>query len=93
MQCFLGLVQYLSHFLPDVSTYMGPLSSMVCNGKAFEWRLLHQLCFDTIKLMTVKILILKPVDLLSNKPIWLICNASVSGIGAMYGQGPTWQQC
>lgn len=23
----------------------------------------------------------------------MICDASVSGIGAMYGQGPTWQEC
>ena len=93
IQRFLGLVQYLSHFLPDISAYTGPLSSMVKNGKAFEWRPLYQSCFDTIKAMTLKTLILKPVDPMLNEPIWLICNASVSGIGAMYGQGPTWQQC
>ena len=93
VQRFLGLVQYLSHFLPDVTAYTGPLSNMVRNGKAFEWRPLHQSCFDAIKSMTVKTLVLKPVDPLLNEPIWLICDASVSGIGAMYGQGPTWQQC
>ena len=93
VQRFLGLVQYLSHFLPDISAYTGPLATMVRNGKAFEWRPLHQSCFDAIKAMTAKTLILKPVDPLLNEPIWLICDASVSGIGAMYGQGPTWQQC
>ena len=25
--------------------------------------------------------------------MWLICDASKFGVGAMYGQGPTWQQC
>jgi hypothetical protein len=28
-----------------------------------------------------------------NEPIWLICDASQSGVGAMYGQGLTWQEC
>ena len=41
----------------------------------------------------MKTLISKPVDPMLNEPIWLICDASISGIGAMYGQGPTWQQC
>jgi RNase H-like domain found in reverse transcriptase len=26
-------------------------------------------------------------------PIWVICDASVSGVGVMYGQGLTWQTC
>ena len=93
VQRFLGLVQYLSHFLPDISAYTRPLATMVRNGKAFEWRPIHQSCFDMIKAMTAKTLVLKPVDPLLNEPIWLICDASVSGVGAMYGQGPTWQQC
>ena len=26
-------------------------------------------------------------------PIWVICDALASGIGAVYGQGQTWQTC
>ena len=33
VQRFLGLVQYLAHFMPDVSSYTGPLSSMMRNGQ------------------------------------------------------------
>ena len=29
----------------------------------------------------------------NDEPIWLICDASKSGVGAMYSQGPTWQKC
>ncbi|KNZ74945.1 Proteinase R [Termitomyces sp. J132] len=29
----------------------------------------------------------------TSMPIWLICNASKIGVGAMYGQGPSWQKC
>jgi hypothetical protein len=36
---------------------------------------------------------LKPIDPDSSEPIWVICDASVFGIGAMYGQGPEWQTC
>jgi RNase H-like domain found in reverse transcriptase len=37
--------------------------------------------------------ILCPIESLKDEPIWVICNASVYGVGAMYGQGPTWQTC
>ena len=33
IQRFLGLVQYLAHFLPDISAYTSPLSAMVKNGQ------------------------------------------------------------
>jgi len=32
IQRFLGLVQYLAHFLPDITSYTGPLASMTTNG-------------------------------------------------------------
>ena len=35
-QKFVGLVQYLAHFLPDVSSYTGPLSAMSKNGCIFH---------------------------------------------------------
>ena len=38
VQRFLGLVQYLAHFMPDVSAYTTPLSGMVKNGCPFFWR-------------------------------------------------------
>jgi hypothetical protein len=37
--------------------------------------------------------VLKQIDPDSSEPIWVICDASVFGIGAMYGQGPEWQTC
>jgi hypothetical protein len=37
--------------------------------------------------------ILKPIDPKVDEPIWVICDASMLGIGAMYGQGKTWQSC
>lgn len=90
---FLGLVQYMAHFMPDVSVYTSPLSSMVHNDRPFVWRPLQDKCFEQIKALTCKAPILKPIDLLKDEPIWVICDASLYGVGAVYGQGPKWQTC
>jgi len=37
VQKFVGLIQYLAHFLPDISSYTGPLSAMSKNGQLFTW--------------------------------------------------------
>ncbi|GJE94878.1 hypothetical protein PsYK624_110540 [Phanerochaete sordida] len=93
VQRFLGLVQYLAHFMPNVSAYTGPLSAITRNGHDFEWRPLHQQCFDMIKHLACKAPILKPIDPACPDPIWVICDASTSGVGAFYGQGPEWTTC
>jgi hypothetical protein len=37
IQRFIGLVNYVANFLPDVTTYSGPLMSMTQNGAPFHW--------------------------------------------------------
>ena len=37
IQHFLGLVQYLAHYMPDISMYTTPLSGCVRNSHPFEW--------------------------------------------------------
>jgi hypothetical protein len=93
VQRFLGLVQYLAHFMPDVTAYTGPLSAIQKNGHPFHWRPIHQMCMDNIKTLACKTPILRPIDPSNPDPIWVVCDASASGIGAVYGQGPTWQTC
>jgi hypothetical protein len=93
VQRFLGLVQYLAHFMPDITAYTGPLSAICRNGQPFYWKPLHEACFNHIKLIACKSPILKLINLKSNDPVWVICDASMAGIGAMYGQGETWQMC
>lgn len=90
---FLGLVQYIAHFMPDVSAFTGPLHGMVRNGHTFEWRPIHRKCFEMIKELASKAPILKPIDATIDVPIWVICDASTAGIGAVYGQGLDWQTC
>ena len=37
IQHFVGLVNYLANFLPDITHYMGPLLAMTQNGTPFHW--------------------------------------------------------
>ena len=93
VQRFLGLVEYLAQFMPDVSAYTSPLSGMTKNGHAFYWRPLHDKCLEYIKALACKSPILRPINPKLLEAIWLICDASASGLGAYYGQGPDWRTC
>jgi len=61
------------------------------NGQPFAWRPLHNKYFEMIKYICCKTPVLMPVNHDKDDPIWVICDASVSGVGAMYSQGPMWQ--
>ena len=93
VQRFLGLVQYLAHFMPDVSAYTGPLAAIQKDGHLFLWKPMHQVCMNKIKAPACKMPILRPIDPSGDEPIWVICDASAPGIGAVYGQGSDWQSC
>ncbi len=93
VQRFLGLVQYLAHFMPDVTTFTGPLSSIMKNGQSFTWRPLHEKCLESIKLLACRTPILRPIDPRSKEKIWVITDASTTGVGAVYGQGEDWHNC
>jgi hypothetical protein len=42
IQWFVGLVNYLGDFLPEVALYTGPLMVMTQNGAPFHWHPIHQ---------------------------------------------------
>lgn len=46
-----------------------------------------------IKHICCKTPILQPINIKKNEPIWVICDASKTGVGAIYGQGPKWNRC
>ena len=93
IQRFLGLVHYLAHFMPDITAYTSPLAGCMRNNKLFLWTSLLHKCFESIKALACRMPILKPNNVDYPDPIWVICNSSKSGVGAIYGQGPEWQTC
>ena len=90
---FLGLIQYLAHFMPNVAAYTSPLSAICANRTPFHWRPMHDKCFEMIKALAAKAPILRPIDVEKPDPIWVVCDASKTGVGAYYGQGPDWKTC
>jgi hypothetical protein len=91
VQRFLGIIEYISRFLPNVSAYSTPLSGMCSNGLPFVWRALHDKCFESIKAIASRKLSLQPIDRTNQAHVWVVCDACPSGCGAYYGQGDDWQ--
>ena len=87
VQKFLGLVQYLAQFTPDITAYTTPLSGAAHNNRAFQWTPLLDKCFKSIKALAARAPILKPVDFSNNEPVWVITDGSKTGVSAVYGQG------
>jgi hypothetical protein len=90
---FLGLVQYLALYMPDIMAYSTLLSGCVKNNRPFEWTLLLDKCFESIEHLVVRAPILKPIDLSHPDTIWVITDGSNVGVGAVYSQGPDWLTC
>ena len=93
VQKFLGLVQYLAQFMPDITAYTTPLSGSAHNNRAFQWTPLLDECFESIKALATRPPILKPVDFSRNEPVWVITDCSKTGVGVVYGKGKSWEQC
>jgi len=90
IQRYFGLVQYLAQFMPNITDYKAPLSGMIRHNHLFIWSALHDKCFEMIKQIACKTLILRMMDPRDKTPIWVVCNASASSISAFYGQGQEW---
>src|SRR5258708_1990217 len=98
---FLGLIEYLAHFLPNISAYTGPLQTICKKNLPFRWSPLQQKCFEQIKVIACETLILKPIcwDILPNttgedKPnykVWVITDACPASVGVVLAQGADWK--
>ena len=76
VQKFLGLVQYLALYMPDIMAYTTPLSGLAQNNQTFQWTPLLDKCFQSIKAIAMWSPILKPVDFNRNAPVWVITDGS-----------------
>jgi transposase InsO family protein len=92
IQRFLGLVNYIASFVPVLTKSTTPLSLAGAADK-FEWTPLLDNCFHRVKAIVAKSLVLTPIDVKKKEPIWVVCDASTSGVGAYYGQGSDWKSC
>ncbi|KAJ2935618.1 hypothetical protein H1R20_g1477, partial [Candolleomyces eurysporus] len=93
---FLGLVRYLDPFLPQLARHaevLNKLTGKECNDCFPEWLPVHQRAFDAVKSLVTSADCLTTIDHESpgDNNIYVTCDASEIGTGAVLSFGPTWE--
>ena len=81
LKSFLGLLSYYSWFLPNASSTLTPLYSLLQSNNKWAWGSKEQAAFDTAKGMLQSTSLLVHYD--PTKPLILACDASPYGVGAV----------
>ena len=80
LQQFLGMVTYLSPFIPSLSTHTAPLRELLKKDSEFIWNTSYQEAFDRIKELVCKDTTLRYSDI--RKPVTIQVDTSGKGLGA-----------
>ena len=80
LQKFLGMITYLSPFIPSLSTLTAPLRELFKKDSEFTWNNSYGEAFNMVKQMVCKDTTLRYFD--TNKPIVIQVDASQKGQGA-----------
>ena len=81
LQSFLGSVNYLSKFIPHLSSFRKPLQDLLKSSNEFVWLKVHDEAFKILKNSITKDVTLKYFD--SNLPIYIETDALKKGIGVV----------
>ena len=81
LQSFLGLVNYLSHFIPGVSDLRKPIQSRLDADTPFIWTGTHTEAFNLLKSKITHYCLIHFYDV--NKPVFIKCDSSGVGIGSV----------
>lgn len=81
LRSFLGLINYYSNFLPQISTKLKPLYNLLRKNTVFRWGTSQDLAFEAAKAALQEDSFLAHYD--STKPLVLACDASPYGLGAV----------
>ena len=96
VRAFLGLVRYISVFLPNLAEHtrlLTPLTTKECWKSFPEWAPEHQHAFESIKSLVISTDCLTTIDhdAPGDNKIFVTCDASDWRIGATLSFGLTWE--
>jgi RNase H-like domain found in reverse transcriptase len=96
VRSFLGLVHYISWYLPklaDYSVILTPLTTKAARKDFPTWNDKHQTAFEAIKALVVSRECLTVIDHndMENNKVFVTCDASDWCTGATLSFGPTWE--
>ena len=81
LKSYLGLLNYYSKFLPNLSTQLSPLYELLQKNRPWSWGKRQQEAFQQSKAMLTESSLLVHYD--AEKPLLLSCDASPYGVGAV----------
>lgn len=76
---FVGMVNYLSRFIPNLSANLHTLRKLISEKVQWTWSSVEQKEFDKIKTMVSDVKTLQYYDM--KQPLWIECDASSFGLG------------
>ena len=81
LRAFLGLINYYRKFIPNISTELSPLYSLLQKANQWSWGPREEQCFHKAKTLLMSPTLLVHFD--PNKQLILSCDASSIGVGAV----------
>ena len=81
---FLGMVNYLSKFMPHLSEMTEPLRRLEDKDVEWQWMTQHSIAFNTVKKYLTESPVLKYYNV--NEEVTIQCDASETGLGAVLMQ-------
>lgn len=80
LQRFMGMINYVGKFIPNLSTINKPLRELLENKVEWHWTEKHEECFNNLKILLTNAPVLKYFD--TEETVTLSVDASSEGIGA-----------
>ena len=80
LQSFLGMVTYLSPFIPQLSSHTATLRGLLKTDVEYSWNPTYQVTFDKLKSLVCEDTTLRYFN--TKKPVTIQVNASGKGLGA-----------
>ena len=80
LQSFLGMVTYLTPFIPQLSSHTATLRGLLKNDVEYSWNATYQVAFDKLKSLVCEDTTLRYFNM--KKPVTIQIDASGKGLGA-----------